>query len=85
MDTATVRLVMDESVQSVIATYTLENHASLRVHKREYRIELKERNIPHLMNYLNENAIQFYEISIDKPNLEDFFLKIASQNKNRDL
>lgn len=85
LDTVRVRLVMSPKHTSSILTYTNQNNASLHQEDREYLIELKENQIPHLLTFLSDHKMKYYEISIDKPDLEDYFLYIASQNKNRDL
>jgi len=40
-------------------------------------IEIKEKQIPALMKLLVKNEVEFTNISIDKPTLEDYFLKHA--------
>ena len=43
------------------------------------RIELKEKLLPLFLYELTKNNIHYSEISIDKPNLEDYFLKVAKE------
>lgn len=43
------------------------------------RIELKEKILPLFLYELTKNNIQYSEISIDKPNLEDYFMKVAKE------
>lgn len=44
-------------------------------------IDIKEKAIPDLLNGLMAKGVDYSEISIEKPNLEDYFLKIAKQPK----
>ena len=43
------------------------------------RIELKEKILPLFLYELTKQNIQYSEISIDKPNLEDYFMKVAKE------
>lgn len=85
MDIVRVRLVMNPDCLEHMTSYANTNHVILNVNEREYTIELKENQIPQLLTYLNDHKMKYVEISIDKPDLEDYFLMIAGQNKNRDL
>ena len=49
--------------------------------KFRFKIVIKEKNIADLLNKFAENKIQFEEISIDKPSLEDFFLEVIQNDK----
>ena len=40
-------------------------------------IEIREEEIPGFLNTLSQEEVQYSEISIDKPTLEDFFITIA--------
>lgn len=43
------------------------------------RIELKEKILPLFLYEMTKQNIQYSEISIDKPNLEDYFMKVAKE------
>lgn len=45
------------------------------------QVELEEKEISKLLSVLGSENIQYEEISIDKPSLEDFFLKVARKDK----
>jgi ABC-2 type transport system ATP-binding protein len=44
---------------------------------RYLKVELREKEVPQLLNGLSSANIEFSEISIDKPDLEDFFISVA--------
>lgn len=50
--------------------------------KFRFRIVIKENSIADLLNKLAEHRIQYEEISIDKPSLEDFFLEVIKNDKS---
>ncbi len=85
LDTVRVRLVMSPKYLTSVLSFGNQNQASVRQDDREYVIELKESQVPKLLSFLSDHKMKYYEISIDKPDLEDFFLYIAGQNKNRDM
>jgi len=85
MENAKVHLIIPKENAKVVTNYSLKNKVRVYGQETEFIIEIMERNVPHLLTYLYDNNVQIYEIAIDKPNLEDYFLKIASKNKNRDL
>ena len=49
---------------------------------RYLQIKVKEQDIAKMLSLLNSHNLRFSEISIDKPNLEDFFLKTAKEVQN---
>ncbi|PIZ66610.1 hypothetical protein COY14_00065 [Candidatus Roizmanbacteria bacterium CG_4_10_14_0_2_um_filter_36_9] len=53
--------------------------------KKQYTIDLAQSMIPSLLTFLGHNNINYSEISIDKPDLEDYFLKVASNRKSMEL
>lgn len=50
------------------------------VNGKYLKVELKEQEIAHLLSTLASADIEYEEISIDKPDLEDFFIRVANQN-----
>mgnify|MGYP005838153327 CR=1 FL=1 len=85
LDTVRVRLVMSPKYLTSVLSFGNQNKASVHLEDREYMIELKETQIPQLLAFISDHKMKYYEISIDKPDLEDYFLYIAGQNRNRDL
>lgn len=47
-------------------------------------VEMKETQLADFLQALAKQGIPFTEISIDKPNLEDYFLKVAGENTNKE-
>lgn len=85
IDKAHVRLVVDQKKESLLLEYGKKYNKHINQDNREFEIELKENEIPDLLSYINKSNIRIHEISIDKPSLEDYFLMIASKNKNKEL
>ncbi|MBP9758664.1 ABC transporter ATP-binding protein [Candidatus Dojkabacteria bacterium] len=80
--TLTLRFKKEE-IQKAIETFTpfisdFKSKAELIIFKT------KEQNISEILSLLTQNNLKFLEISIDKPTLEDYFLKMSSKN-NVDL
>lgn len=85
IDNVKVRLVIDKKKDNLLFQFGQENNIGITNEERNYYIELKEAAVPGLFSFLGKNNINFYEVSIDKPDLEDYFMLIASQNTNTDL
>lgn len=85
IDTARVRITTKEDNTSIITEFAENSKSLVHFKKQTVTLEIKEKLIPEYLSFLSANQIEYYEISIDKPDLEDFFLMIAKQNKNRDL
>lgn len=85
MDRVKVRVVVDEKHTDTIRAFGNAMKTSVQINERDCRIELKERDVSAFLSHLNEKNITYHEISIDKPDLEDYFLQVARDNKNRDL
>lgn len=85
IDTVKVRLVIDAKHIATVKQFS-DIHTSKITHTdNEVCIEMKENELAALFSYLGKHAIHFLEVSIDKPDLEDYFMLIASKNKNKDL
>jgi len=85
IDTVHLRLKIDNKKENILFDYVKRINRNLVYEEREYRIEVKEKEVPGLLAHLYKHDVFIYEISIDKPDLEDYFLMIASQNKNKEL
>ena len=85
LDETTVSLVIDKKKEAPLLKYSQDRKWKIKYEDRQHFVHLKENEITELLTFLSKNNIPFYEISIDKPTLEDYFLKIASQNKYRDI
>lgn len=49
--------------------------------KNRFKIALEEKNIADFLILLSSKGIRYQEISIDKPDLEDYFLQVVGGNK----
>jgi len=85
LDETTVSLVIDKRKEASLLKYSQDRKWKIKYEDRQHFVHLKENEITELLTFLSKNNIPFYEISIDKPTLEDYFLKIASQNIYRDI
>jgi len=58
-----------------------QQQLSFTVEGRYITINLKEKQIPYFLKDILEKGIEYSEISIDKPSLEDYFLQVAGKRK----
>jgi len=54
----------------------------IKVKEREAEIMIKEEEVASFLNKLAKHNIQYSEISIKKPTLEDYFLQMTEEEKN---
>ncbi len=52
-----------------------------KVTKRAIEINIEEHTIAQFLNTISQQGIEYDQISIKKPDLEDFFLEVASNKK----
>lgn len=69
-----VRLMISDGRKRTIS-YCKRNNLPIDVNDRYISIEVGEREIAHLLNGLAAAGVEYSEISIDKPSLEDFFIE----------
>jgi ABC-2 type transport system ATP-binding protein len=80
-----VQLIIDKKNEAPLIELSHQNGWKHAHNEREHVIELKEKEISKLLSGMSEKGIPFHEISIDKPDLEDYFLMVARDNQNRDM
>ncbi len=85
IDTVRIRLVIDKAHEKILKQFSDAAEYKIVFHDHETIIDMKEKDLASLFAYMGQHAIHFHEVSIDKPDLEDYFLLIASKNKNKDL
>ncbi|CAN5133561.1 ABC transporter ATP-binding protein [soil metagenome] len=85
IDRVNVRMVIDKKKDHKLFEFGRQKNVGVTNEGAEYFIELPEKELVELFSYLGKHEVHFHEISIDKPSLEDYFLLIASRNKNKDL
>ncbi|MEK7092286.1 MAG: hypothetical protein AAB907_01525, partial [Patescibacteria group bacterium] len=70
-----VELLIEED-EKATRLFTREKITYLK-DRNIFRITIKTIEIPHLLTLLTSNEVEFQDISINKPGLEDYFLKIS--------
>ncbi|KXK10583.1 MAG: Daunorubicin/doxorubicin resistance ATP-binding protein DrrA [Microgenomates bacterium OLB23] len=81
LDIARVSLTVADGLKRVAAICE-KDKLPYTVNGRYIKIDLKEKAIPDFLKKLLEKGIDYTEISIDKPNLEDFFLAVTGKNNH---
>lgn len=76
-----VRLMVSDGLKRIL-TYSSKENLPITQDGRWVTIEVKEDKIADLLTGLAEAGVEYSEISIDKPNLEDFFIEEV-RNENR--
>lgn len=79
IDTSRVELLIDKNKVDQAQQLCAQHNLNSGFDGRYLKIELREKDISGLLTILNEAKIGFSEISIDKPDLEDFFIKISKR------
>lgn len=79
IDTTQVELLPEN--QKKLLAFCKEKNITHEVNKKYVTLLIKEREVPKILRHLSENDMHYEEISINKPTLEDYFLKISLQKK----
>lgn len=79
-----VKLIVEKKYEQHLFTYAKEHNLQLTVEDKEYSYHLSKDLIPDLLSFLHKHHIFYYDIAIDKPSLEDYFLMKAKENKFRE-
>ncbi len=85
MDIAHLKLKIDNKKERILFDYAKKINRGVTFENREYKIDLQEKEVPGLLAELYKKDVFIYEINIEKPDLEDYFMQIASENKNKEL
>ncbi len=64
---------------SELISYCVKNQLAYRIEGKKVIIDIQESQIASLLVGLSREGISYQEISIEKPNLEDYFLEQAKQ------
>ena len=75
----TIELNVDDLKKTVI--FFNSKGISFEINKSRFSIKIDEKKIAELLTYLASEKIGYSEISIFKPDLEDFFLNIVTDKK----
>lgn len=76
--TAHVHLLVSHRLDELIQLLQ-QNEITFTLDRNEISISIDEQKIADLLSLLAEHKIKYAQISIDKPNLEDYFLSLASK------
>lgn len=79
LDTSHLSLTVKDGLKRVTAICE-EDALPHTIDGRYIKIDIKEKAIPDFLKKLLEKGIEYTEISIDKPTLEDFFLAVTNKN-----
>ncbi len=79
IDISRVDLLIDKVKREKALDLCIENSWQAGISGRFLKVEIPEHQIAKLLSELARANINYSEISIDKPDLEDFFLKVAKE------
>ena len=78
---AQIELLVKDGVEKIEACLN-KNNFKFNKERSVFTIDVKEKDISNLLTLLAQEKISYQDISINKPNLEDYFLDIIGGNKN---
>ncbi|MFA9289152.1 MAG: ABC transporter ATP-binding protein [Weeksellaceae bacterium] len=73
-----IQLYLDDTNMKHLLKFVTDKNYQYKQDKHRVTITIKEKEIPLFLGRLISRKIHFEEISIEKPNLEDYFLQVAS-------
>lgn len=74
ISSTTVRLLIKDGLKRTLE-YCNKNKFTARIEGRSLAVNLTDEEIVYFLSFLAERGIQYQEISIDRPTLEDYFLE----------
>jgi len=80
VDISRVQLVVGDGLKRTIA-YLTEQHLPYELQERAIEIKVAEHKIADLLTGLARANVQYSQIWIEKPSLEDYFLKVVQMRK----
>ena len=75
-----VNLMMKDGQKRTVA-FAKKAGFGTTVEHRSVTIEVDEHDIAYLLNGLAEKQVEYSQISIDKPTLEDYFIKVSKEGR----
>ncbi len=76
-----LELMMKDGMKRTVALCK-EYTFAYSVNKRSIEVEIDEHAIAHFLTLLSQKNIEYDQISIKKPNLQDFFLEVLKHHEN---
>ncbi len=80
IDVCHIELLIRDGLKRAIQ-YSQSLSLHYEIEGRYIVVDVKEKDIPDFLRSLMDQGVQYDEISIEKPDLEDYFLRVASQKK----
>ncbi|MDA1316650.1 MAG: ABC transporter ATP-binding protein [bacterium] len=77
--TTTVSFYFDEDNQESFIDFCVEKDILHSQTRKRIEVQVAEEDIPKFLGSMIQRNIQFLEISIDKPTLEDYFIQMATR------
>lgn len=74
---STVSFYFDEENQDLFLDYCVEKDVLHDLTRNRVSVQISEHDIPKFLGGMIKRNIQFLEIAIDRPTLEDYFIQIA--------
>ena len=78
---ARVDLIIEKNDLGKAAKICKENNWKVDMNGRYFVVDVQESEIAKLLVTLGEHGVTYRDIAIDKPDLEDFFVKVAKEAK----
>lgn len=85
LDFCRVRLLIKKDHTATLEKYCADSKKQYSADDTTYTIELKENELSQFLQDIGTRKISFLEISIDKPDLEDYFLHMAKGKKQTSM
>lgn len=81
MEICHIEFLLSEEHQVKLIEYCREKNIQYKQDGRYSVIDVREKDIPYALRDVTERGIAYDEISIEKPTLEDYFLKLAQPHE----
>ncbi|KKQ01447.1 MAG: hypothetical protein US11_C0008G0004 [Candidatus Roizmanbacteria bacterium GW2011_GWA2_36_23] len=76
-----IRLAFDDTLTGKVKILLDNYHYQYKLSGNYFTIETEEEKIGQLLGRFSMAKLKYAQINIDKPTLEDFFLKVVRENK----
>jgi ABC-2 type transport system ATP-binding protein len=80
MEICHVHLSIDKHMQW-LKEYMQKEHLQHTIENDTVLIDLKEKQIGAFLQHIGKEGVEYSELSIDKPNLEDYFIQMVKQHE----
>lgn len=80
LDVTKLSLTLNQDQYELLLRYTHAKHIPISTHRRTITMSVKDNEISPILNDIVKNGILFVNISIERPDLEDYFLSVAGND-----